>query len=118
VKKIHIAEDEVEIAELLSTFFKRKGFEVSTSKTAEEAMKMISHEIPDFAILDLYLEGHKSGFEILKFIKEKYPSIKTIVASGIMDDPVKDLLNGQEPDICLKKPYSLEDLSKSIDKLS
>ena len=117
MKKIHIAEDEVEIAELLSSFFKRKGFEVSLSKTADEAMETITHDVPDFAILDLYLEGQKSGFEILKFIKEKYPSIKTIVASGIMDDPIKDVMKGQEPDIYLKKPYSLEELSNSIDKL-
>ena len=53
MKRIHIAEDEVEIAELLSAFFTRKGFQVSLSRTAEEAIDIIEHEIPDFAILDL-----------------------------------------------------------------
>ena len=80
MKRIHIAEDEVEIAQLLSTFFRRRGYQVSISRTAEEAMKSIEEEVPDFAILDLFLEGQKSGLDILKFIKEKYPSIKTIVA--------------------------------------
>ena len=116
MKRIHIAEDEVEIAQLLSTFFRRRGYQVSISRTAEEAMKSIEEEVPDFAILDLFLEGQKSGLDILKFIKEKYPSIKTIVASGIMDDPMKNIMKGSEPDIYLKKPYSLDDLSKTIEK--
>jgi len=116
VKKIHIAEDEVEIAQLLSAFFKRKGYQVSLSRTAEEAMNNIESDVPDFAILDLFLEGNKSGLDILKFIKENFPSVKTIVASGIMDDPMQEMMKGNEPDIYLKKPYSLEDLSKTIEK--
>ena len=117
MKKIHIAEDEVEIAALLSTFFKRKGFEVSLSKTAEEAMETIENEMPDFAILDLFLEGHKDGLDILKYIKEKYPSIKTIVASGIIEGTIKAKMDSCKPDIFLQKPYSLEDLLHKIKAL-
>jgi two-component system response regulator HydG len=114
MKKIHIAEDEVEISGLLSSFFKRKGFEVSLSKNAEEAMQAIENEIPDFAVLDLFLEGEKNGLDILKYIKEKYPSIKTIVASGIIEGTIKAEMNGCKPDIFLQKPYSLEDLFNKI----
>jgi DNA-binding response OmpR family regulator len=77
--KIHIAEDEIEISELLASFFQRKGFQVSTSTSAEEAMKTIDLETPDFAILDLFLEGQKNGLDILKFIKKKYPAVKTLL---------------------------------------
>lgn len=116
MKKIHIAEDEVEIAQLLSAFFRRRGYQVSLSRTAQEAINNIQADVPDFAILDLFLEGDKSGLDILKFIKEKFPSIRTIVASGIMDDPMQDMMKGNEPDVYMKKPYSLEDLSKTIEK--
>ncbi len=114
MKKIHIAEDEIEISELLSSFFQRKGFEVSTSTNAEEAIKTIDLDTPDFAILDLFLEGQKSGLDILKFIKKKYPSIKTIVASGIIEGTIKEQMNGYKPDIFLQKPYSLDDLLSKI----
>ncbi|MGA1795523.1 MAG: response regulator transcription factor [bacterium] len=117
MRRIHIAEDEVEIAELLALFFEKRGYQVSISKTADEAMKAIETEVPDFAILDLYLEGHKSGLEILRFIKEKYPAIKTIIASGVLDNPLQDDLEGFKPDIYLKKPYSLDELSDSINSL-
>lgn len=117
MKKIHIAEDEIEISELLASFFQRKGFQVSTSTSAEEAMKTIDIETPDFAILDLFLEGQKNGLDILKFIKKKYPSVKTIVASGIIESTMKEQMNGYKPDIFLQKPYSLDELLSKIKTL-
>lgn len=58
-------------AECLGTAF--------TKSEAEEKLEGLSN-LPDIIILDLYL-GKDSGLELLKIIKEKYPSVKILIYS-------------------------------------
>lgn len=58
-------------AECLGTAF--------TKSEAEEKLAGLSN-LPDIIILDLYL-GKDSGLELLKIIKEKYPSVKILIYS-------------------------------------
>lgn len=58
-------------AECLGTAF--------TKSEAEEKLAELG-KLPDIIILDLYL-GKESGLELLKIIKEKYPSVKVLVYS-------------------------------------
>jgi DNA-binding NarL/FixJ family response regulator len=51
---------------------------IETSKTAEEAISKLSETGWDFIITDVSLPG-KSGIDLLKVVKEKYPECKTIV---------------------------------------
>lgn len=58
-------------AECLGTAF--------TKSEAEEKLASLT-KLPDIVILDLYL-GKESGLELLKIIREKYPSVKVLVYS-------------------------------------
>lgn len=58
-------------AECLGTAF--------TKSEAEEKLSELT-KLPDIIILDLYL-GKESGLELLKVIKEKYPSVKILIYS-------------------------------------
>lgn len=50
-----------------------------TKSEAEEKLAELTR-LPDIIILDLYL-GKESGLELLKIIREKYPSVKILIYS-------------------------------------
>jgi two-component system nitrogen regulation response regulator NtrX len=58
-----------------------EGFEVTTSETGEEALKIYSEISPDATLLDVWLSGI-DGIEVLKRIREKDPDAKVIIMSG------------------------------------
>lgn len=82
---IAIVDDEELIVSLLSNFFKQEsGINVSCTHTnGDDFLNELSkneHDL-DVLILDLKMEG-KSGIDILEILKEKHPSIKTIIMSS------------------------------------
>jgi len=49
--------------------------------SANEAINLISRSKPDLVIVDISLDGDMSGLQIIKAVKERYSSIKTLVIS-------------------------------------
>ena len=80
-----IVDDEALIVSLLSDFFKqRTEIDVCIVSTSGESFLeelSSSKTLPEVLILDLKMEG-KSGLDILEFLKENHPSIKTIIMSS------------------------------------
>jgi DNA-binding NarL/FixJ family response regulator len=48
---------------------------------AEDAMRLISQEEPDLAIVDISLEGEANGLDLIKALRERYGAVKTLVLS-------------------------------------
>ena len=80
-----IVDDEALIVSLLSDFFKQQyEIDVCVASTSGKVfLEELSscNPLPEVLILDLKMEG-KSGLDILAILKEKYPSIKTIIMSS------------------------------------
>lgn len=68
-KKILIIEDNPQINQVYVTKFQFEGMKVSTALDGDEGLKRMQIEKPDLILLDIMLPG-KSGFEVLKAIKE------------------------------------------------
>jgi len=66
--RIHIVEDDKDIARLVSRFLTRSGDVVTESHTGEEGLKSILGQEPDLVILDVMLPG-KSGLEVMDEIR-------------------------------------------------
>ena len=87
MKKIQLAivDDEALIVTLLSDFFNQQNkIEVSiSSNSGEDFLEKLANKstLPEVLILDLKMKG-KSGVDILEILKEKYPTIKTIIMSS------------------------------------
>jgi DNA-binding response OmpR family regulator len=75
-KKILVIEDNLQINRIYVSKFQFEGMEVSTASNGDEGLKKIQAEKPDLILLDIMLPG-KSGFEVLKTIKEN-PQTKNI----------------------------------------
>jgi len=54
-KNILVVEDEASIAEIVSLYLKRAGFNVQIASDGKQAMNILERQIPDFVILDIML---------------------------------------------------------------
>ncbi len=85
-EKILVADDEIEIADLVELYLKNEGFLVQKYYDGREALKAAEQEQFDLAILDIMLPG-ASGLEICRRIRERYnyPIIMLTARSGEVD---------------------------------
>lgn len=70
MNKILVADDELEVIELLKLYLEKDGFEVFTAENGMSALGIVSTEVLDCAILDVMMP-ELNGFQLLKKIREK-----------------------------------------------
>ena len=85
-EKILVADDEIEIADLVELYLKNEGFQVQKCYDGTEALRAVAQELFDLAVLDIMLPG-ASGLEICRRIRGKhnYPIIMLTARDGEMD---------------------------------
>ncbi|UQB69923.1 sigma-54-dependent transcriptional regulator [Epilithonimonas zeae] len=95
MNKILIIDDEEKIRTLLSRIISLEGFEVFQASDLKNAKKRLEVSDIDVVISDVKLTDG-SGVEFSKIIKEKYPSVETILltAYGNIPDGVQAIKNG------------------------
>lgn len=83
MKKISIVEDHEDMQLLYKIIIRRiPGVAIiSESMDTEDAEIAFRNEMPDLAIIDISLPG-KSGIEFAKEVREKYPEMKILIATG------------------------------------
>lgn len=67
-QKIFIVEDDADLSEMLSAYFRVQGYDVSTAMRGEDAVHAISKDIPDVAVLDIRLPDI-DGYEVCRRLR-------------------------------------------------
>jgi len=113
-KKVLVIEDEGEIGLLLNIILNENDFELDYVKDLSSADEYLQKEQPSVIILDNKLpDGF--GVDFISYIKKKYAAIKIIMISGFAS--AKDVALANGADIFFEKPFSKDDLNKSLNKL-
>src|SRR6187397_685026 len=113
-KKVLVVEDEGEMGLLLNMMLNEKKFELDYVNNLESADEYLQKEEPSVIILDNKLpDGF--GVDFISYIKKKYAAIKIIMISGFAS--AKDVALANGADIFFEKPFSKDDLNKSLNKL-
>ncbi len=114
-QKILIVDDEKNQRELLSGFLGKKGFQVYTAESGEDALEKYHKIFAPVAIVDMKMPG-MSGTELLIKLKDINPFIQVIVltAFGSVETAVESMKAGAID--YLTKP--IEDLDELILKLN
>ncbi len=86
---ILVVDDEAQIRDLLSIYFSKHGYEVSTTATAAETMQLLSEQAVDLVVLDIGL-AEEDGLKLLGQLKEAFPNVKVVMLTGM--GFVEDLL--------------------------
>ncbi len=114
-KKVLIIEDEADMCLLLNIMLTGKEMELDHVKNLAAAKEYLDNEKPSVIILDNKLPDGM-GVDFISFIKQNYPDIKIIMISGYAG-AAKDIALDNGADKFLEKPFTKENLYKSIKEL-
>lgn len=82
--KILVIDDDVDICLLMERFLTRNGFEVTTAQSGKRGLEILNELEPDLVLTDFKL-GDINGAELLRKVKEKYPTVPVIIITGYSD---------------------------------
>ncbi|HIP31428.1 MAG TPA: response regulator transcription factor [Crocinitomicaceae bacterium] len=114
--KILLAEDDINLGQLLQTFLRSKGFTVSLAKNGKIAFKRFNREQFDFCIFDIMMP-EMDGFTLAKEIREidKKIPILFLSAKSMKEDKLEGFNIGA--DDYLTKPFQMEELLARINAI-
>ncbi|MDR0597713.1 MAG: response regulator transcription factor [Treponema sp.] len=102
--KILIIEDEKDLADIVSLYLFRDGFDVRTAESAEEGLVIVEAWDPELVILDINLPG-MNGFEFLqRFRQDRSAPVLIVSARSSDEDQISGLGGGADEYIA--KPFS------------
>jgi two-component system response regulator AdeR len=85
--RILVVEDEIEIAELLTVYIERAGYDVSRAANVQDAIRDHAQLKPDLMLLDIGLPGG-DGLEVLTTIRRRFDT-PVIMLTALDDDVTK-----------------------------
>jgi len=115
-KKILVVDDEVHIVNILKFNLKKSGYDVITAANGEEALNLISSEMPDLILCDVMMPK-VTGFEVCQKIKsdEKLRNIPFILLTAKGQEIERDIGLKYGADLYLTKPFSPKNI---VDKVA
>lgn len=110
--KILVVDDEMNICEIIRTFFEKESYEVKTANDGVEGVSYFKMYEPDIVLLDVMMPK-KDGWQVCREIREI--SQKPIIMITAKDD-VFDKVLGLElgADDFVVKPFDMKELSARI----
>jgi len=113
--RLLVVDDEQDLLELLVRRLKRKGFEVDSAGTAEDALELVKKNEYDIGVYDIRLPN-MDGIELLKETKKVQPDIEVLILTGhgTIDTAIEAMKVGAFDYIT--KPYNLSELELTIGK--
>jgi DNA-binding response OmpR family regulator len=111
-KSIFVIEDEPSIAEVVSLYLRRAGYQVQTLSDGRTALELFEKRIPDLVVLDLMLPG-ADGYTITRWLRER-SEVPIIMLTSRREEI--DRIAGLEmgADDYVVKPFSPQELVSRV----
>ena len=111
-KTILVVEDEASIAEVVSLYLKRAGYQVQIASDGKQAMTVFEKQIPDFVILDLMLP-EVDGLSLTRWLSDR-SNVPIIMLTARREEI--DRIAGLEmgADDYVVKPFSPQELVSRV----
>ena len=111
--KILLAEDEVDLNNVVTRYLKKNGYSVDSVLDGEEALDYLEYSEYDLVILDIMMPK-VDGFEVIKKLRDKgnHTAVLMLTARDSADDKVKGLDLGADDYIV--KPFDFNELLARI----
>jgi DNA-binding NtrC family response regulator len=120
-KSILAVDDELDIVNLMKQSLDMSGFKVCTFTNALAALEDFksNSRYYDIVISDIRMPG-MNGYEFIKHVKNINPKVKAVLMSAfeINDKEFHNLLPDIKVDAFLQKPFRIQQLKDTIDKIS
>jgi len=111
-KTILVVEDEASIAEIVSLYLRRAGYNVQVASDGRRAMTLLEKQIPDFVILDLMLP-EVDGLTLTRWLRD-HSNVPIIMLTARREEI--DRIAGLEmgADDYVVKPFSPQELVSRV----
>lgn len=110
-KKLLIVEDDVDLAEMLSAYFRVQGFDVATAGWGEDALRLAAEDTPDIVVLDIRLPDI-DGYEVCRRLRQQrstqYAPVIFLTEKREREDKLAGLELGAVDYIT--KPFDIQEL--------
>lgn len=113
-----IADDDPDIVDLLESYYKKKGYDVSVVVNGKEALQKLEAEKFDLVLMDVmmpYIDGYHVAYEITSKLGANCPRIIIMTSRDVASEKGIAMLSGALE--VLQKPFTLTDLDKKVDAL-
>ena len=106
-----LVEDEPLIRMIMAEILHEAGFDVAEAETGDLALQMVQHPPQPFTLLvtDFHMPGASNGFDVAHAVRQRWPTIPVIIASG-RPDFFQQHWQDQLGYRLLKKPYTPSEL--------
>jgi len=111
-KHILVVEDEPSLAEVVSLYLKRAGFQVQVASDGRKAMSILEKQIPDFVIMDIMLP-EVDGLSLTRWLRDR-SDVPIIMVTARREEV--DRIAGLEmgADDYVVKPFSPQELVSRV----
>ncbi|MDD3118344.1 MAG: sigma-54 dependent transcriptional regulator [Victivallales bacterium] len=115
IDRILVVDDEFLIRQLLEETASRRGLEVVTAGSGEEAVAILEEQEFQMAFVDMKM-GRMSGMDVLKFARQRRPAMLTVImtAYGAVDTAIAAMKTGAFDFII--KPFSPDQMDILVEK--
>jgi len=114
-KRILIADDDPDIIDLLETYFRRAGYNVTAKVNGKDALQAAEVEKFDLVLLDVmmpYIDGYHVASEISSRLGTEAPRIIIMTSRDVASERGIALLSGAMD--VVQKPFSLDELDAKV----
>jgi DNA-binding NtrC family response regulator len=114
--RILVVDDEEALRIVLSSELEGEGYQVSNAADGQEAINILNKQEFDLVLLDIKMPN-VDGFEVLKFVKERWPKTKVVMLTGFAD--LKNAIESKKlgAEDFISKPYDLVDLLTTVERV-
>jgi len=113
--KILVIDDDLAITELMSMLLKTHGFEVISTNSGVEGVKLVEHKCPNVVLLDLMMPD-LDGWQVSKAIRA-FSNVPILILSAINDPGMVASILDSGADDFLVKPVPSSVLVAHIKKM-
>jgi len=112
--KILVVDDEHHIRLLYQEELRMEDYDVATSDGSENILEVLSREQPQVVVLDIKLEGNRSGLDLLQEIRGQDQSIPVILCTAY--DSFQHDLKSIAADFYVVKSVDLTELKSKVEQ--
>ena len=118
-ESILVVDDDPLFCKTLKDILQTRGYHVDTEADAGKVLGHMEENYKLLVILDLKLAG-ANGVDVLKDIREKYPSKPVVLVTGYREEMGGSIEKGRQIGAytCLYKPFEADDLISIIEEIS
>lgn len=113
--RVLVVDDMDLVREFARTFLEAAGYEVEVAVSGEQAMEMLqAMKTPfDLVLTDYNMTG-MTGQQLIREIREHWPSIQCILASGFLEPQERELVQTHLGARILNKPFNIREAADLI----